>query len=214
MKIIDCIQGAPEWHAARCGRVTGSRIADIMRQTKSGPSKMRQTYAGEIVAERLSGFQDSNGFTSAAMQWGKDNEPKARELYAFMHDVTVTPIGFVLHPIIDGAGASPDALAGEDGGIEIKCPTSANHIETLLGAPIDPDYMKQIDWSLACTGRKWWDFVSFDPRLPAEMQIHVVRVVRDPRRIAEIETQVRSFLREVDETVARLSAKFMQAAAE
>lgn len=208
MIIIDCEQGSPEWHAARCGKLTGSKISHILKQTKSGPSKMRATYAGELVAERLSGIQDSNGFVSGPMQWGKDNEPKAREIYAFTNDVDVVQVGFVVHHEIDMAGASPDSLVGNDGLLEIKCPNTATHIQTLLGAPIDPDYMQQMHWQMACTGRAWCDFVSFDPRLPGEMQMHTRRVMRDPQTNAMMEREVRAFLAEVDELVAALMAKF------
>lgn len=207
-KIIDCAQNSPEWHAARCGRVTASRIADIVRKTKSGVSKMRATYAGELIAERLAGFQPSDGFTSAAMQWGKDTEDRARATYAFMHDVEPVRVGFVIHPTIEMAGASPDSLIGEDGGLEIKCPNSITHIDALRGAEIDPDYVKQCQWNMACASRAYWDFASFDPRLPPVMQLHVRRIKRDDSMIAEIETAVRLFLAEIDDAVAELSAQF------
>lgn len=207
MKVIDCEQGTAEWHAARCGRVTASRIADIVRKTKSGPSKMRETYAGELVAERLSGFQ-GEGFTSVSMQWGKDNEDAARETYAFMRDAKVTRVGLVVHPVIDMAAASPDSLVDDDGMLEIKCPNTATHIATLLGARIDPDYEKQMQWGLECAGREWCDFISFDPRLPVEMQFHVRRVQRDPVLIAEITHEVRKFLAEVDDTIKQLRQRY------
>jgi putative phage-type endonuclease len=213
VKIIDCEQGTPQWHAARCGRVTASRIADIVRKTKTGVSASRATYKGELVAERLSG-QVSAGFTSKAMDWGNEQEDKARDYYAFMRDVEPVKVGFVIHPTIEMAGASPDRLIGEDGLIEIKCPNSSTHIATLLGAPIDPDYAKQMQWQMACTGRKWCDFVSFDPRLPPDMQLHVERVNRDPIQIAEFEQAVRIFLNDVEADIAALLAKFRKEAAE
>lgn len=208
MKVIDCEQNTPEWHAARCGRVTASRIADIVRKTKSGVSASRATYKGELVAERLSGFVSGSDFKSKAMEWGHEQEDKARDFYAFLRDVEPVKVGFVLHPTIEFAGASPDRLIGEDGLLEIKCPNSATHIATLLGAPIDPDYAKQMQWQMACTGRRWCDFVSFDPRLPPDMQIHIQRVPRDPIQIAEFEQAARVFLAEVEEDLAALIAKF------
>jgi len=213
MKIIECEQGSPEWHAARCGRVTASRVADIVRKGKSGPSKMRQTYMGELVAERLAGVQPSDGYVSGPMQHGKDNEDAAREMYGFAHGVTPVKVGFVVHPAISMAGASPDSLIGSEGGIEIKCPNSSQHIATLLGQRIDPDYIVQKQWNMACTGAKWWDFVSYDPRLPAEMQLHVQRVHRDPQMISDLEMAVVLFLEEVAATVEQLTAKFMREAA-
>lgn len=208
-RIIMCEQGSPEWHSHRCGRVTGSRVPDVVRKGRNGtPSKMRETYGGEIIAERLSGVQDSNGFVSPAMQWGKDTEAKGRVTYAFMHDVEPIQVGFVIHPTLEMAGASPDSLIGDDGGLEIKCPNTSTHIDTLLGAEIDPDYVKQMQWNMACTGRAWWDFVSFDPRLPPAMQLHVRRVRRDDGAIRELESAVRQFIAEIDAKIAALSRRF------
>jgi hypothetical protein len=209
-RIIECEQGSPQWHAARCGRVTGSRIADVVRKGKGGePSKMRATYIGDLVAERLSGVQDGNGFISGPMQWGKDCEDKARAVYGFMFDVAPKKVGFIVHPKFDMAGCSPDSLVGDDGGLETKCPNSATHLSTLMGAKIDPDYVKQMQWNLACTGRQWWDYVSFDPRFPPEMQLHRTRVYRDDLVIKELEDAVEILLREVASTVEELSKKYL-----
>jgi hypothetical protein len=208
MRLIDCEQGSPEWHAARCGRVTGSRIADIVRKVKTGVSKMRTTYMGELIAERLSGVQPGDGYVSPAMQWGKDCEAKARATYAFMFDADVKQIGFAIHPTIEMAGASPDSLVGDVGGLETKCPNTATHLDALLGAEIDPDYVKQCQWNMACTGRAWWDYCSFDPRLPPTMQLHVRRVRRDDAVIAELETAVTEFIAELDAKVADLLSRY------
>lgn len=209
MKIIECEQGTAEWHAARAGRVTASRIADITRKIKSGGvSKTRQTYLGELVAERLSGVQSESGFKTAAMDWGNEQEPKARDTYAFVNGVEVVKVGLVIHPKIEMAAASPDSLVGDDGLLEIKCPNTATHIATLTGAKIDSEYAKQVQWQMACTGRQWTDLISFDPRLPAEMQMHTTRIRRDPMIIAELEAAVVEFLREVDETIRTLRRRF------
>lgn len=207
MIIIDCIQGEPEWHAARCGKLTASRIADITAKTKTGYSTSRANYAAELIAERLTGASAEH-YTNAAMQWGKDNEPVARQMYEFMTDVSVQEVGFVVHPAAPMAGASPDGLVGPDGLIEVKCPLTATHIETLLTGNIDGKYIKQIQWQLACTGRAWCDFVSFDPRMPADMQLHIARVHRDASMIAELTVEAVSFLAEVDDRVSQLIAKF------
>lgn len=206
-RIFDCEQGSPDWHALRAGRVTGSRVADVVRRTKTGVSKMRETYKGELIAERLSGAQPES-FSSGPMQWGKDNEDLARQTYSFVHGVEAQRVGFVIHPVFDWAGASPDSLAGDDGLIEIKCPNSSTQIATLLGAEIDPDYVKQMQWGMACAERSWCDFVSFDPRLPPEMQLHVIRVRRDEIMIAELNKAVSVFLSEVDQTIAELKKRF------
>ena len=208
MRVIDCEQGSPEWHTARAGRVTASRIADIMRKTKSGVSAMRATYMGELVAERLSGTVNVQSFKSAAMEWGTETEDQASAYYGFMNDVEPVKVGLVLHPTIDMAAASPDRLVGDDGLIEIKCPNSSTHIATLLGKEIDADYLKQIHWQMRCTGRAWCDFVSFDTRLPAHMQMFTKRIHADKALADEIEAAVVAFLAEVDDTVARLQALY------
>ena len=212
MKIVDCEQGSTEWFSARAGKVTASRVADVMRKGKSGPSKMRETYKGELVAERLSGVQHET-YKSGPMLRGTEVEPKARETYAFMYGAKIQQVGLVIHPTIDMAAASTDSLVDDDGLLEIKCPNSSTHIQTLLGEPIDPDYITQIQWGLACTGRKWCDFVSFDDRLPPEMQLHRIRVQRDNAGILSMEIAVRAFLKEVDELVADLNARFRAEAA-
>ena len=207
MKIVDCIQGSPEWMAARVGKASASRIADVMAKTKSGYSTSRANYAAELVAERLTGAK-AEKFTSSAMAHGTEQEPAARTMYEFMRDVTVKEVGVVLHDRIEMACASPDGLVGDDGLIEIKCPLTATHIETLLGGPIDGKYMKQMQFQMACTGRLWCDFVSFDPRMSGDMQIHIQRVPRDGVMIVEIEREVSAFLSEVDATVAKLIAMY------
>jgi hypothetical protein len=212
MRTVDCEQNTPEWHQARAGRCTGSRIADVTAKTKTGVSAMRATYLGELVAERLAGFQGSDGFKSAAMKWGTDNEELACATYGFMYDCEPKKVGFVLHPVWDDAGASPDRLINNDGLIQVKCPNSFTHISSLLGASIDSKYVKQMQWEMRCAERTYCDFVSFDPRLSPEMQLYVRRVERDDKMIAELEAEVRSFLDEVAETVAKLRALYPAAA--
>lgn len=207
MKVIDCEQGTEEWFAARLGKVSASRIADLTAKTKSGYSASRANYAAELVCERLTG-QRAEKFTNAAMQHGTEQEPNARAMYELMSDVSVAQIGLVLHPTIEMACASPDGLVGDDGLVEIKCPNSATHIETLLGAEIDGKYVKQMQWQMACTGRAWCDFISFDPRLPAEMQLFIRRVPRDGAMIVSLQSEVSSFLSEVEDTIKRLKARY------
>jgi len=196
-------QQSAEWFAARLGKVTASRVADVIARTKTGPSASRANYMAELVAERLTGARGET-FTNAAMQWGTDNEAEARMAYEFRTDATVEQVGFILHPTIDMAGASPDGLVLTDGLVEIKCPNTATHIETLLTGSIPGKYETQMLWQMACTGRSWCDFASFDPRLPEEMRLFVKRFDRDDKRISEMEEQVREFLFELDATVKRL----------
>lgn len=205
-------QQSEEWFAARLGKVTASRVADVIARTKSGPSASRANYMAELVAERLTGARGET-FTNAAMQWGTDNEAEARMAYEFRTDATVEQVGFILHPTIDMAGASPDGLVLTDGLVEIKCPNTATHIETLLTGSIPGKYETQMLWQMACTGRSWCDFASFDPRLPEEMRLFVKRFDRDDKRIAEMEEQVREFLFELDTTVRRLSERYSLRAA-
>jgi putative phage-type endonuclease len=212
-------QGSPEWHAMRCGKVTASRVADVIRKTKTGVSASRERYMGELIAERLTGVVQ-DGFKSADMQWGNDTEDQARTAYSFMRDVDLVPIDFVDHPTIPMSGASPDRLVGSSasgpdvyGLVEIKCPATHTHIGTLISETIPTDYVTQMQWQLACTGRRWCDFVSFDPRMPPNMQLFVRRVLRDADRIAELEAAVIEFQSEIDARLEKLVSKYRAEAA-
>lgn len=207
------VQGSPEWFAERCGKVTASRVADVVARTKSGWGASRANYMAELVAERLTG-NVAAGFTNAAMQWGNDTEPQARKTYEFMTNATVEPAPFVRHPSIGDTGASPDGYVATDGLVEIKCPNTATHIETLLGGSVPGKYVTQIQWQLACTGRRWADFVSFDPRMPETMNIFIQRVQRDDAAIKQLEADVVDFLNELRLTVHRLRTKYEPEAVE
>lgn len=201
----EIIQGSPEWHAIRCGKVTASRVADIMRRTKSGISASRQKYMGQLAAERLTGTV-APSFKSSSMEWGTATEEEARNAYAFYRDANLTGVAFVDHPVITMSGASPDRLVGEDGLLEIKCPDTHTHIETLLNRSIEPDYLTQMQWQMDCTGRKWCDFVSYDPRMPENLRMFVKRVPLDAGRVAELRIEVRRFISELDRLVEDLRA--------
>lgn len=196
-------QGTDAWKAQRLGKVTASRVADIAAKTKTGYSTSRANYAAQLVCERLTGTAAEN-YTNAAMAWGTEKEPEARAAYEFMRNVDVVAAGFVDHPKIPMTGASPDGYVGEDGLIEIKCPISATHIETLLTGKVPDKYVVQMFWQMLCTDRQWCDYVSFDPRLPAHLQLFVKRVHRDEKRMGELEREVETFLAEVDDTIAKL----------
>lgn len=206
----EIIQGSPEWFAARLGKVTASRVHDVSARTKSGWGASRTNYMAELIAERLTG-QTAATYTNASMQWGTDHEPLARAAYEFITDRNVVEVGFVRHPTIKDAGASPDGLVGNDGVLEIKCPNTATHVDTLLGDEIDGKYIKQMQWQLCCTGRPWADFVSFDPRLPGEMQVVIKRVNRDGDMIASLENDVRDFLHELGGKVEQLRKRYAPA---
>lgn len=204
-------QRSPEWFAHRVGRVTASKIADLMAQTKSGWGASRANYMADLIAEQLTG-EAREGFSNAAMQWGTDTEPQARAAYEFITDNAVTEVGFIDHPRIDMAGCSPDGLVADDGMVEIKCPNTATHLDTLLTGKIDGKYLKQMQFQMACAKRGWCDFVSFDPRLPAEMQLWVHRVHAEYVAQEEIEQAVTAFLAELDAKVAELRARYMMEA--
>ena len=205
------IQNTAEWFSLRLGQVTGSRVADSVARTKTGYSASRANYLAQLVSERLTGHSGES-FTSAPMQWGVDHEAEARRSYSFRTDRTVSLAGFVQHPTIKMAGASPDGFVGEDGLVEIKCPNTSTHIETFLTGKIPAKYETQMLWQLACTGRSWCDFVSYDPRLPEAMSLFISRLTYNEDRIAELEDEVRMFLREVDDLVARMQRAAMTCA--
>lgn len=197
-------QGSIEWFQARAGKVTASRVADVVARTKSGPAASRGNYLAQLVCERLTGMV-AEGYSSPEMRHGVEQEPFAREAYEYVSGVFVDQVGMVDHPAIAMTGASPDGLIGSDGLVEIKCPNTATHIDTLLSGKVPAKYVTQMAWQMACTGRAWCDFVSFDPRMPSHMQLFVQRVERDDTLIAELEREVSAFLNEVATTVSMLS---------
>ena len=196
-------QGTEEWFTIRIGKVTASRVADVIAKTKTGYSASRDNYMAQLVCERLTG-QKGESFTNAAMQHDTETEPLARAAYEALKDVLVDEVGFVPHPTIEMAGASPDGLVGDDGLIEIKCPNTATHIDTLLSQTVPGKYNTQMQFQMACTGRKWCDFVSFDNRLPEELQLFVKRVPRDNVFIRLIEGEIVQFLAELDDKINKL----------
>lgn len=201
------IQGSPEWFALRVGKVTASRVADVIAKTKTGWGASRANYMAELIAERLTG-EPSEKYTNAAMAWGTDKEPDARAAYEFFRDAAVTEIGFVDHPSISMTGASPDGLVGDDGLVEIKCPNTATHLDTLLSQTVPAKYVTQMLWQMEVTGRAFCDFVSYDPRLPESMSLFVKRVERDDKRISELRSSVVEFLEEVEQKMIALNRMY------
>jgi len=193
-------QRSDEWFAARLGKVTASRVADVIAKTKTGPSASRENYATQLVLERLTNKQ-AESYTNAAMQWGTDTEPMARQAYELKRGLFVNETGFVDHPTIEMSGASPDGLVGTDGLIEVKCPNSATHMETMLTQKVPAKYIPQMMWQMACTGRNWCDFVSYDPRFPENLQIFIERVTYDPTYVRMLELEITQFLDEVTKKV-------------
>jgi putative phage-type endonuclease len=191
-------QRTDEWFAARLGKVTASKVSDVMSKGMG-----RETYMTYLIAEVLT-TERASSFTNTAMEWGTATEPYARQAYEALNNVWVEEIGFAQHPTIERAGASPDGLIGDDGLIEIKCPNTATHLDTLIDKTVPKKYINQMQFQMACTGRKWCDFVSFDNRLPEDLQIFVLRVKRDDKHIAEMETAITKFLAEMQEKIDKL----------
>jgi len=211
-------QGSAAWFAARCGRLTASRIGEATKRVKGGGwGAGRRNVMGELVSERLTG-QAADHYVSPAMQWGLANEAAAVQGYEFLTGAVARETGFIPHPTIRDSGASPDRLIGDDGLLEAKCPITVNHIATLLAgmdAPgyVPEEYLPQIHWQMACTGRPWANFISFDPRMPAHLQVYIARIARDEAVIAALEADARVFLDELDAQVERLHALYDRVAA-
>jgi len=197
-------QRSDAWFTARLGKVTASRVADVIAKTKSGYSASRDNYMAQLICERLTG-QQGESFTNAAMTWGTETEPLARSAFEAYADVMVEEVGFVPHPRIRDSGASPDGLVGLFGMLEIKCPNTATHIDTLLTQTVPGKYMTQMQWQMACCERQWCEFVSFDPRLPQDLQLFVKRVEFNQTYVAMLEEEVISFLEELEIKVAKLT---------
>ena len=193
-------QRTDEWFKSRLGKATASRIADIIAKTKTGPSASRENYVVQLVLERITQTKGES-YSNAAMQWGTETEPLARQAYELKRGLFVDEVGFIDHPTIANSGASPDGLVGTDGLVEIKCPNSATHMETLVTRKIPQKYIPQMTWQMACTGRSWCDFVSFDPRFPEHLQIFIERIEYDPTYVRMLELEVTQFLDEVEKKV-------------
>ncbi len=200
-------QRSDEWFAERCGKVTASRIADVVARTRSGYGASRANYMAELLVERLTG-KPVESYSTPAMQRGVEMEQEAVAAYEFYTGNATEAVGFVPHPKIAMTGASPDRLVGLDGLVEIKCPNTATHIALLLGGEIDNRYRLQMQWQLSCTERMWCDFAPYDPRLPERMALHVRRQPRDDDVIKMLELEVSLFLSELDEKEADLRQRF------
>lgn len=205
------MQQTNEWYEARLGKVTASRVADVMSKTKSGYSASRKNYMMELLCQRLTKEREE-GFTSSAMQRGVDLEPIARSAYEVKSGLLITEVGFIDHPEIIGFGASPDGLAGNEGLIEIKCPNTAQHVEFIRTNKPDTKYQWQMLAQMVCTGRKWCDFVSFDDRMPEPLQMAVVRFNYDEEKAAQMIEEISTFLDELGALEIAMLEKIMEAA--
>lgn len=213
MLLSEIVQGTDEWKAARCGSLGASVVYEAVARTRTGWGASRANRLAALAIEQLTG-KPLETFQNAAMLHGTETEPEARIAYEFYANVDVEQVGLVRHPTIGGTHASPDGLVANDGLLEIKCPQPAQHLDTLLGEPIADKYMIQMQWQMRCCNRSWCDFASYSPFFPESMRLHVRRIERDDKRIAELEAEVVGFLTELRETVSRLRAKYEPAANE
>lgn len=195
----------PEWEAARLGKLTASRFWEAVKTTKTGWSEYRRKYAIELLAERLSGMR-AQRFLSDAMLWGVETEAAAIRAYEKSEGVSVAPCGFIDHPKIAMSGATPDGFVGDDGLVEVKCPETRTHVAMLMSPELNDAHYLQMQWQIACTGRKWCDYLSFDLRMPPALRLARVHIMRDEARIALMEKQARAFLAEVTLAVQALEA--------
>jgi len=207
-------QRSAEWFAARLGCVTASRVKDVMASGRGGaPSATRKNYMMELLCERLTGQSGGADLSrNAAAQRGVELEPFACMAYEADKGLMVVETGLVMHPTIAGFGASPDGLVGDDGVLEIKCPNTATHIATMQSERHDPQYEWQMLAQMACTGRAWADFVSYDDRLPEPLQYVCHRFERDFKRIREMESEIKAFLEELSDLEKEMRERMKEAA--
>jgi putative phage-type endonuclease len=204
VRFVDCEQNSAKWISARTGRITASRICDLMATLKrGGEAASRRDYRAELIAERLTGKAESR-HVSKEMRYGREQEPFARTAYEIRSENIVDQVGFVFHPRLDFSGASPDGLICENGGVELKCPKTTTHLAYMAAGTVPKEYEDQLLWNMACSEREWWDFVSFDPRLPEKLRLFIVRMPRDEARIGEIEREVMTLNNEIDTVCEQL----------
>lgn len=200
-------QGSAAWLYERCGYITASRFGAVISKTKAGkPTAEREKYLMELVIERITG-QPQDHFTSGAMQWGIEQEKASRMDYEAQNGRIIEEVGFIKHKTLPMVGGSPDGLIGDDGGWESKSPfNSANHIYTLLqGMP--EEHIAQVQGLMWITGREWWDFQSYDPRLPEPLCRYIQRIPRDEKYITAMEQEIITFSAEVAAMTKTLADK-------
>lgn len=196
-------QLSQEWFEARLGKVTASRVSDVLATIKSGEAASRKNYKLQLVTERLTG-KKIDTYMNQAMQDGIDREETAREIYSKIVDSQVYQDGFIQHPKIEMSGASPDGFVGKNGIIEIKCPIETTHTTNLLERKLPSKYKPQVQFQLACTEREWCDFISYNPNFELRLQLMYVRIYRDDEYIKMLEFEITKFLEEVEEMINQL----------
>jgi putative phage-type endonuclease len=214
MRTIDCIQGSAEWLQARAGKITASRIADVLAVLKKGGEGAdRRNYRFELLAERLTGRAEEH-YISKDMEYGTEWEPYARTAYELERGAMVDTLGFALHPTLDYAGASPDGLVGLDGMIEIKCPRATTHLKWMLAGAVPEEHEPQLSFGMLCCERQWCDFISYCPDMPDGLKLFIVRVERNDERLAQIEQEVIRFNGELKAILDTLTPRIVPEAAQ
>jgi putative phage-type endonuclease len=206
VRVIECVQGTPEWLHVRCGRITASRMVDVMAKRKRGSEEMacRRDYRMELVCERLTA-RAYDHYVSPEMDRGRELEDEACAAYEVATGAMTDKIGFILHPTMDFTGSSPDRIVDEDGGLEVKCPKTATHLAWMEAGVVPEEHRDQMHWNMACAERDWWDFLSYDDRLPLGLRIFACRLPRDEKRIAEMEFEIIHFHEEIEKKRLNLS---------
>ena len=211
MTLLDAPQGSEAWRQARCGSIGASDAPRVVRRTKTGYSADRDSLMWDKLIERVTSVPVEITPSKAMLQ-GTAREPDARVTYSIIKGVEVEQVGLIPHPLIKGAHASPDGYVGTTGLVEIKCPEKKAHGETLINETISNDHIVQMQWQMACTGRHWCDYVSYNPDFPPAMQLWTGRVSRNATLIGELESEIKGFIRELEAKVDRLSRRYAVAA--
>lgn len=193
-------QRTDEWFKARLGKVTASKISDVLAKIRTGEAAVRRNYKMQLATERLTG-QKTDSYINQAMQDGIDREDTAREIFEIVRDIKVEQVGFIDHPTIKMAGASPDGLLPDNGVLEIKCPVETTHTTNLLERKLPSRYVSQVQWQMACTGAEYANFVSYNPNFEPKLQLIYLDVERDDEYIEMLEEEVSTFLTEVDDII-------------
>lgn len=214
MRVVECEQGSAEWLASRVGLITASRVGELLSKYKSdkkagAETAERYNYKIDVIVERLTGRSTEN-FVSPEMIWGRENEDDARTAYEIDQAVMTEKVGFILHPKYDWAGASPDSLVRLDGGLEIKAPKSATHLKWMREGVVPEEHRPQMLLNMVCAERAWWDFASYDPRMPAGLRLFTARLEFDPIRAAELEAEAVKFNDEIDAVLAELGKRVIK----
>ena len=201
----ELIQGSPEWFKARLGKISGSRLGDVMRKTKWGESTYKERLRIELAIERITGKSASNVVMNQAMRDGVEREPDARALFEAITGKEVKEVGSFDHPTIANTSSSPDGLiVGEEAVLEIKCPMASTHARNLMSETMPKNYVYQVQWEIACTESDYAYFASYHPDFPKELRLKWVRVERDDSVIESLSKEIRDFDVSIEDMIVKI----------